>query len=277
MIDYSCLRKRLSKSVFDEILDCAQRYQINTPLRLAHFLAQCAHESGGFKRVEENLNYSADGLLKVFKRHFNPVTAALYANAPESIASYVYASRMGNGTEASMDGWKYRGRGYIQLTGKNNYQRFDMVVPENIVENPDLIATKYPLFSAAWFWDLSRLNEIADHGSSENEVAAITKKINGGFNGLQERQVLFDKFYGLLVKEDKKMSTVTIELKDRTDGKIGIEIKVMDFDEKSNAIGLGQTIETFVQRMVESTREVEEEVADDPLLVESKPKLVMVK
>jgi putative chitinase len=196
MIDYNCLRNILPVAVFDEILDCSTRYKIDTPLRLAHFLSQCAHESGGFKHVEENLNYSADGLLKVFGKYFNPTTAALYARAPESIASYVYASRMGNDTEASMDGWKYRGRGYIQLTGKNNYQRFDMAVPENIVGNPDLIATKYPLLSAAWFWDLSRLNEIADQGSSENDVAAITKKINGGMNGIAERVEWFNKFYG---------------------------------------------------------------------------------
>lgn len=201
MLDYKSLKPILPEPVYNEIEDCATRYQINSPLRMAHFLAQCSHESGWFKHAEENLNYSADGLLKVFGKYFNQRTADLYAMAPESIASYVYASRMGNGSEASMDGWTYRGRGYIQLTGKNNYQRFDLVVPENIVANPDLVATKYPLLSAAWFWDLSKLNEIADQGASSKEVAAITRKINGGLNGLQEHEALFDKFYFLLKNE----------------------------------------------------------------------------
>ena len=197
MIDYNCLKNDLPQVAFDQILDCATRYQIDTPLRLAHFLSQCAHESGGFRHTEENLNYSADGLLKVFGKYFNPTSAALYANAPESIASYVYASRMGNGTEASGDGWRYRGRGYIQLTGKDNYTEFDRVVTNNITANPDLVATKYPLLSAAWYWDSKKLNEIADRSASENEVAAITKRINGGMNGIADRVEWFNKFYRL--------------------------------------------------------------------------------
>ena len=133
-----------------QIPDTASRFGITNTLRLAHFLSQCGHESGGFKAVRENLNYSAKGLVGIFKKYFSPTLAIAYERQPEKIANRVYAGRMGNGDEHSGDGYKYRGRGYIQLTGKENYTRFDATVPENIVADPDLVATKYPLASAAF-------------------------------------------------------------------------------------------------------------------------------
>lgn len=195
MINYNALKSEIPAAAFDNLEDCSTRFQINTPLRMSHFLAQCAHESGGFQRLTENLNYSAAGLLKTFKKYFNEETAEECAHHPVDIASIVYANRMGNGNEESQEGWLYRGRGYIQLTGRENYQKFDLVVPENIIENPDLVATKYPLLSAAWFWHSRDLNKIADMGATENEIAAITKKINGGMNGIAERTAWFEKFY----------------------------------------------------------------------------------
>jgi putative chitinase len=201
MINYTALKSALPAAAFDNLESCATRFQINTPLRMAHFLAQCAHESGGFRRTTENLNYSVDGLLKTFKKYFNEDTAQKYAHHPVAIASHVYANRMGNGDEESQEGWIYRGRGYIQLTGKDNYTAFDLIAPENIVANPDLVATQYPLLSAAWFWDSRKLNQIADQGATENEIAAITKKINGGMNGIAERTEWFYRFYGLLATQ----------------------------------------------------------------------------
>jgi putative chitinase len=125
MIDYSKLTKHLPEHVYVQILDVVIKYKINTPLRLAHFLAQCHHESAGFNVVEENLNYSAEGLLRTFKKYFTPEQANEYAHNKVKIASRVYANRMGNGDEASQEGWLYRGRGYIQLTGKDNYAAFN--------------------------------------------------------------------------------------------------------------------------------------------------------
>ena len=190
------LKTTLSDFVFLQLPDTIDKYQINTPLRLAHFLSQCDHESIGFKAVYENLNYSSDGLQKVFKKYFpTKILAEQYQKKPELIASKVYGGRMGNGPEPSKEGWKYRGRGYIQLTGKINYQSFDQVVTENILENPDLVATKYPLLSAAWFWDSRNLNKIADKGNSEDIVKQVTKIINGGYNGLDNRIKLFNHYY----------------------------------------------------------------------------------
>lgn len=172
----------------------------NTPLRLAHFLSQCSHESIGFKATSENLNYSAKGLRSVFSKYFPTDALALqYERKPEKIASRVYASRMGNGDENSKEGYKFRGRGYIQLTGKNNYSLFDKTVPEDIIANPDLVATKYPLQSASFFFDNNKLWSICDEGSTKDVVTKLTKRINGGTLGLEERIKLFTKFYSLLV------------------------------------------------------------------------------
>lgn len=197
-VDINVLKGNIPDVVYDQLFDSCTSFKIQTPLRLAHFLAQCSHESAAFTRVEENLNYSAERLLKVFPKYFTRESAEKYAHNNVMIASRVYADRMGNRDETSQDGWKFRGRGYIQLTGKDNYQRFGSKVSENLLTDPDLVATKYPLLSAAWFWDSKNLNELADMGSTENEVATITRKVNGGFNGLEERTKLFNKFYELL-------------------------------------------------------------------------------
>ena len=185
----------LSKSILSEVDEFADKYEINTPLRKAHFLAQCAHESGGFERVEENLKYSAERLLQIFPRYFDEDSAILYEYNPVAIGSKIYADRMGNGDEASKEGYKYRGRGYIQLTGKANYCAFDTSIDDDILNNPDLIATKYQLLSAAWFWNTRSLNQLADEGSNYDVVAKITKKINGGMNGLEDRVKLFNAIY----------------------------------------------------------------------------------
>jgi putative chitinase len=162
-------------------------------------LAQCGHESANFRAFKENLNYSAEGLNKTFKKYFPTLDSAKdYARQPERIASKVYANRMGNGNEASKDGFKYLGRGFIQLTGKANYLEFDKSVPEDIMANPELVATKYPLASAAWFWDKNGLNAIADKGATDAVVKSITKRVNGGTIGLEDRIQHFNEFYSLL-------------------------------------------------------------------------------
>jgi len=193
------LKGHVPDSVLAQIPQVMEKFQINTPLRLCHFLAQCAHESGNFKAVTENLNYGPVALLKTFGKYFpDAVKAESYGRKPEKIANLVYGNRMGNGPEATGEGFKYRGRGYIQLTGKVNYQSFDKVVEEDITANPDLVATKYPLLSAAWFWNSRTLNTLADKGATDADVTAITKKVNGGTHGLDDRLAKFKKFYGIL-------------------------------------------------------------------------------
>jgi putative chitinase len=193
------LKGHVPQAVIDAIPDTAARFGITTPLRLAHFLAQCGHESGGFKATQENLNYSAKGLCGIFRKYFPSVTVAMqYERKPEKIANRVYASRMGNGNEASGEGWKYRGRGYIQLTGKENYKAFDATVPEDIISNPDLVATKYALASAAFFFKKNGLWTICDRGADNATVTAVTKRVNGGTIGLADRQKHFNEFYHLL-------------------------------------------------------------------------------
>lgn len=198
-MDINKLKGVIPDEVLTQIPDVMEKFQINTPLRLCHFLAQCAHESGNFKVVNENLNYGVKGLLGIFKKYFpTEAKAKEYERKPEKIANRVYADRMGNGPESSGDGFKYRGRGYIQLTGKVNYQSFDKVVDDNVTDNPDLVATKHPLLSAAWFWNSRTLNILADKGATDADVTAITKKVNGGTHGLDDRIAKFKKFYGLL-------------------------------------------------------------------------------
>jgi putative chitinase len=194
------LKGHIPDAVIAQIPDTAARFGITTPLRLAHFLAQCGHESGGFKAVRENLNYSAKGLMGIFKKYFpNAKLALQYERKPEKIASLVYGNRMGNGPESSMDGFTYRGRGYIQLTGKSNYSLFDKTVPEDIVANPDLVATKYPLASAAFFFNNNKLWSICDKGADVATVTAVTKRVNGGTIGLPDRIKHFNEYYKLLV------------------------------------------------------------------------------
>ncbi|MBP6365832.1 MAG: glycoside hydrolase family 19 protein [Nitrosomonas sp.] len=198
MLSIDRLRAHIPDAVLDQIPDCAEQFAINTPLRLAHFLAQCAHESAEFKVSVENLNYSADGLKKIFPKYFPNNLADSYARQPEKIASRVYGNRMGNGDEAGKDGYKFRGRGYIQLTGKDNYHTFAKTIGDDILNDPDLVATKYPLLSAAWFWDVRLLNQLADEGFSDAVVTKITKKVNGGVNGLDDRIKHFNAYYVLL-------------------------------------------------------------------------------
>jgi putative chitinase len=193
------LKGHIPDSVLAQIPDTAAKFELNTPLRLAHFLAQAGHESGGFKAVNENLNYGAKGLLGIFKKYFpTEQKALLYERKPEKIANLVYGGRMGNGPEVSGEGYKFRGRGYIQLTGKDNYKAFDNVVTENITETPDLVATKYPLMSAAWFFHKNGLHKIADEGATDEVVTKVTKRVNGGTIGLPDRIKHFKEYYNLL-------------------------------------------------------------------------------
>jgi putative chitinase len=193
------LKGHVPDSVIAQIPETAAKFNITNTLRLAHFLAQCGHESGGFKAVSENLNYSAKGLRGTFGKYFpTDALANAYQRNPEKIANRVYSSRMGNGDEASGEGWKYRGRGYIQLTGKSNYSKFDATVGDDIVGNPDLVATKYPLASAAFFFDSNKLWSICDKGSDDATVTAVTKRVNGGTIGLADRIKHFKEYYSLL-------------------------------------------------------------------------------
>ncbi len=192
------LKGHIPDAVIAQIPDTAAKFNITNPLRLAHFLAQCGHESGGFKAVNENLNYSADGLKKIFPKYFPGNLNESYARNPEKIASRVYASRMGNGDEASKEGFKFRGRGYIQLTGKSNYTNFAKFIGEDTIANPDLVANKYPLASAAFFFDSNKLWAICDKGADAATVTAVTKRVNGGTIGLPDRIKHFKEYYELL-------------------------------------------------------------------------------
>lgn len=193
------LKGHIPDGVLAQIPDTVQKFELNTPLRLAHFLAQTGHESGGFKATTENLNYGAKGLLGIFKKYFpTEAKAKEYERKPEKIANLVYGGRMGNGPEASGEGYKFRGRGYIQLTGKDNYKAFDAVVPEDILANPDLVATKYPLLSAAWFFHKNGLHKIADKGATDAVVTEVTKRVNGGTIGLADRIKHFKEYHNLL-------------------------------------------------------------------------------
>jgi putative chitinase len=193
------LKGHIPDAVIAMIPDTAAKFQINTPLRLAHFLAQCGHESGGFRATQENLNYSAKGLNGIFKKYFpTEAAAAPYARNPQKIANKVYANRMANGDEASGDGYKFRGRGYIQLTGRANYTEFGKAIGEDIATNPDAVSGKYALLSAAWFWSKNGLNKLADGGATDPVVTSITKRVNGGTIGLADRIKHFKEYYHLL-------------------------------------------------------------------------------
>ena len=192
------LKGHIPDSVLLQIPDTAKKFNITNNLRLAHFLAQCGHESGGFKAISENLNYSADGLKKIFGKYFPGNLNESYARQPEKIAARVYGGRMGNGDESTKEGYKFRGRGYIQLTGKSNYVNFTKFIGEDCVSNPDLVANKYPLASAAFFFDSNKLWSICDQGSSDEIVTKVTKRVNGGTIGLPDRIKHFKEYYNLL-------------------------------------------------------------------------------
>jgi putative chitinase len=169
--------------VLDQLLP---DYDINTPLRVAHFIAQCAHESGNFVFIKENLNYRADSLMKTFKRYFPTLELAQqYEKKPEKIANRVYANRMGNSDEASGDGWRYCGRGLIQLTGKDNYTFFAGSLGISVEDASEYLATfEGAAQSACWYWEQNNLNRFAD----ANDVRGLTRAINGGYIGLEDRQ-----------------------------------------------------------------------------------------
>ena len=192
------LKGHIPDAVIAQIPDTAAKFNITNPLRLAHFLAQCAHESGNFRAVSENLNYSAKGLKGVFGKYFPGDLAESYARKPEKIASRVYGNRMGKGDEASGEGYKFRGRGYIQLTGKQNYTKFGQFIGEDTIANPDLVSDKYPLASAAFFFDSNNLWRFCDAGADEEAVKVVTKRVNGGYNGLEDRLKHFKEYYSLL-------------------------------------------------------------------------------
>jgi putative chitinase len=193
------LKGHIPDAVIAQIPDTAAKFQINTPLRLAHFLAQCGHESGGFRATKENLNYSAKGLTGTFKKYFPTEAAAKpYERQPAKIANKVYGNRMGNGPESSGEGSKFCGRGYIQLTGKENYTAFGKSINEDILSNPDKVASQYALLSAAWFFNKNGLHRMADEGASDVVVTKITKRVNGGTIGLADRIKHFKEYYHLL-------------------------------------------------------------------------------
>jgi putative chitinase len=198
-MNYSALSTSIPSSVILELPLVMDKFNITTSLRLSHFLAQCGHESGGFKVFNENLNYSAQGLRSIFGKYFpTDALAKQYERQPQKIANKVYASRMGNGDEASGDGYKFRGRGFIQLTGKENYSAFAKFIGEDVVANPDLVATKYPLTSAGFFFDKNKLWSLCDLGATEEAVTKVTKRVNGGTHGLADRLSKFNKYSSLL-------------------------------------------------------------------------------
>ena len=170
---------------YEAISSILPEYEINTPQRVAAFLAQCAHESGGFVFLKENLNYKAPSLRKVFPKYFpDDATASAYANKPERIANRVYANRMGNGDESSGDGWRYCGRGLIQLTGKDNYTFFAASIDIPVEEASEYLQTfEGAVQSACFFWEQNNLNKWADAG----DILTLTKRINGGTIGLEDR------------------------------------------------------------------------------------------
>jgi len=193
------LKGHIPDNVIAMIPELVDKFHMNTPLRLAHFLAQAADESEDFTHLTENLNYKAETLRKLFPKH---VTTDAQAKAiehnQEKIGNVIYSNRMGNGNEASGDGYKFRGRGYIQLTGKDNYKAFSHEIGEDCVANPDLVATKYPLASAGWFFNNKNINAISDKGATKEVVEAVTREVNGGEIGLDVRLAHFNKYFTLL-------------------------------------------------------------------------------
>ncbi|HEY5631901.1 MAG TPA: glycoside hydrolase family 19 protein [Nitrososphaeraceae archaeon] len=199
------INETLVKEIFPKVSDLSgvvkgiqiliDKYQINTPNRLAEFLAQVHHESAGLTILSENLNYSAEGLTKVFGKYFNSTTSVQCARQPEKIANKVYANRMGNGLEASGDGFRYRGRGAIQLTGKDNYKAAGASLGVDLVESPDLVSTfPYALSTAGWFWNSKGLNVLAD----AQDHLGVCKKVNGGTLGLDDRIAQFNRILPLI-------------------------------------------------------------------------------
>ena len=194
-MDITKLKGHIPDSVLEQVPEVISKFGIDTPLKMCHFLAQCHHESGGFKITQENLNYGAKGLRGTFPKYFpTDEIATKYERQPEKIANKVYGGRMGN-IELG-DGWRYHGRGFIQLTGKDNYKAFSASIGEDCVASPDLVATKYPLASAAWFFSKNCLKKC-----TSNDVASITsvsKCVNGGTIGIDDRIKHFNEYHKIL-------------------------------------------------------------------------------
>ena len=191
-LDITKLKGNVPTFVYEQLEEAQVKFNVNTVLRMGHFLAQIHHESAGFSAVRENLNYGKEGLLKTFPRYFKNLIGArnvnYYARNPQRIANLVYANRMGNGNEASGDGWLHRGYGLLQLTGKNNQYAFAAWIgDEEVKRNPELIATKYPLLSAVFFFETNDLWKICDKGDTVIVVTELTKRVNGGTIGLKDR------------------------------------------------------------------------------------------
>jgi len=179
-------------------LRAARDYFGLSDLEAAHFFGQCSHETGGFRLFSENLNYSADALMRVFPKYFNKVSAVQYARLPERIANRVYANRMGNGDEASGDGHRYRGRGALQLTGKSNYKDFADWLGKSI--DPGAVADEYAFDSAKYYFDRNRLWSVCNEGVGDTVIAVLTRKINGGIHGLDDRKAKTKLYYGWLTE-----------------------------------------------------------------------------
>ena len=193
------LHNKIPIQVLNELGDVMKQFNITNSFRLTHFLAQVAHESGNFRYTRENLNYSAEGLLKVFPKYFDKNTAPLYARRPQAIANMVYNGRMGNKLKSN-DGWNFRGAGYIQLTGRTNFKAFsDFIGDPKIMDDPSLVATKYPLTSAAWFFDKRGLWKICDEGVDLATIRKVTRIINGGYNGVSDRVSKTNVLFNILV------------------------------------------------------------------------------
>ena len=192
------LKTILAPAIFQQLNAVLVTFDIINSLRAAHFLAQCHHESGNFRLTHENLNYSAARLREVFPKYFNFALSEQCDHKPADIANIVYSNRMGNGSSASGDGYRYRGRGYIQLTGRDNYKNLSSFIGDDVVSNPDLVESKYPMASAAYFFRSNRLWALCDAGATEQNVKNITRRVNGGTNGLARRIELFNMYYKII-------------------------------------------------------------------------------
>lgn len=195
-MNYQRIGEITSNQILKQI-DAVMSVFIDERLELAHFLAQCHHESGGFKKVVENMNYSSTRLLQVFPKYFNEGNVQMFASNPQRIANKVYGGRMGNVNPN--DGWDFRGRGYFHLTGRANYELFEKETGLKVVDNPSLVATLYPMESAAWFWRRNKIHELCVD-ATDKTIALVTRRIQGGRLGLKERKALTHKYLELIEK-----------------------------------------------------------------------------
>ena len=199
-MDYTPLSSKVPSIALPHLINAMRKYNIDNPLRVSHFVSQCAHESNNFNTLQENLNYSWQGLRKTFPKYFpTDEIAKEYERKPDKIANKVYANRYGNGSEESGDGSLFKGRGYVQLTFKDNYRDCGAAIGEDLLINPRLLtAHTYASLSSAWYWNSRNLNAIADKGETIDIITQITKKINGGTHNLLDRAKRFRDIYQCL-------------------------------------------------------------------------------